>query len=111
MMNGTLLDGLARASSTMPNGDFSSSTKVFASVAWSLPVAASSIRPSASRLPQRSSEATQSSAVTGAPSWNWRPLRSVNDHFIRSRLTVDLSTICGRGCRVTSLANSVSYTM
>ncbi len=93
MMNGTLLDGLASASSTIPNGDFSSSTKVFRSVAWSLPVAASSIRPSASRLPQRRSDATQSSAVTGWPSWNWRPSRSVNDHFIRSRLTVYLSTI------------------
>ncbi len=108
MMNGTLLDGLASASSTMPNGDLSSSTNVFLSLAASLAVAAISMRPSASRLPQRIREATQSSAVTGWPSWKRRPSRSVNVHFILSRLAVYLSTICGFGCRLASLAKSVS---
>jgi hypothetical protein len=88
MMNGTLLDGLPSASSTMPNGSFSSSTKLFLSVACSLPVAASISLPSGSFLPQRSSEATQSSAVTGAPSWKRRPSRRVNAYFMASRLTV-----------------------
>ena len=65
MMNGTLLDGLPSASSTRPNGCFNSSTNVFRSVAASFPVAASMSLPSGSFLPQRWSEATQSSAVTG----------------------------------------------
>jgi len=40
-------------------------------------------------------DSTASSAVTAAPSWNFKPSRSVNDHF--SPLLVDayLSTICG----------------
>ena len=111
MMNGTLLDGLASASSTIPNGDSSSSTNVFLSLACSLAVAAISMRPSASRLPQREREATQSSAVTGWPSWKRSPSRKVKDHFILSRLTVYLSTICGLGWRFASFAKRVSYTM
>jgi hypothetical protein len=46
--------------------------------------------------------------VTGWPSWNLSPSRSVNDHFIWSRLTLYLATICGLITRLASLANSVS---
>ncbi len=108
MMNGTLLDGLPRASSTAPKGSLSSSVNVFLSDAASLPVAAVSSLPSESFCPQRWIDTTQSSAVTGWPSWNLSPSRSVNDHFMWSRLTVYLSTICGLIWRLASLANSVS---
>jgi len=51
MMNGTLLDGLPRASSTAPKGSLSSSVNVFLSDAASLPVAAVSSLPSEVLLP------------------------------------------------------------
>ena len=70
-------------------------------------MAAISSLPRESFWPQRCSDTTQSSAVTGWPSWNLRPSRSVNDHFMWSRLTLYLSTICGL-MRLASLANSVS---
>ena len=111
MMNGTLLEGLPSASRTRPNGSFSSSTKLFLSVACSLPVAANMSLPSGSFLPQRISEATQSSEVTGGPSWKRRPSRSVKLYFMASRLTVYLSTICGLIWRLASVAKSVSHTM
>jgi hypothetical protein len=56
-------------------------------------------------------DVTQSSAVTGWPSWNFRPSRRVNEYFIASRLTVHLSTICGRSFRSASSAKSVSKIM
>ena len=68
-------------------------------------------RPSASLAPQRLSEATQSSAVTGAPSWNLSPSRSVKEYFMASLLTVCLSTICGCSLKFSSSANSVSKIM
>jgi hypothetical protein len=111
MMNGTLLDGLPSASSTRPNGSFRSSAKLFRSVAFSVPVAASMSLPSESFLPHRSSEATQSSGVTGVPSWKRSPSRRVNVYFSASRLTVYVSTICGLIWRFASVANSVSQTM
>ena len=57
---------------------FSVSTKVFASVGSSEAVIAKIRRPSALRVPQRRSDATQSAAVTGWPSCHFRPSRSVN---------------------------------
>ena len=61
-----------------------------------------------SRADQRLSEATQSSAVTGAPSCHSRPSRSVKVQVSLSSLTVQVSTICGLTCRLRSSANSVS---
>jgi hypothetical protein len=111
MMNDGLADGLPRASSTRPNGCSSSMTNVFASTGAILPMAAIMSRPTASLAPQRRSEATQSSAVTAVPSWNFRPSRSVKEYFMESRLTVHLSTICGLSWRLPSKANSVSKIM
>ena len=111
MMNAGLADGLPMASSTRPNGVSSSMTKVLRSTGAIFDSEAISSRPSASLAPQRLSEATQSSAVTGAPSWNLSPSRSVNEYFIESLLTVCLSTICGCSFRFSSSAKSVSKIM
>ena len=68
-------------------------------------------RPTASLAPHRLSEATQSSEVTGAPSWNLSPSRSVNGTSSHRLLTVYLSTICGWSFRFASSANRVSKIM
>ena len=77
MIGSTLATGLLKASSMRPNGSVSTISNVFASttrysfstlvMSWPVP----------SRTAQRLIEATQSSAVTGAPSWKARPSRSV----------------------------------
>ncbi len=64
--------------------------------------------PIASRLPQRAIEATTSSPVTGLPSWNSSPSRSVKVHSRLSGLTVHLSTICGWMRLFSSVPKSVS---
>ena len=65
--------------------------------------------PIASRLPQRWSDAITSSPVTGFPSWNSRPARSVKrPQPFWSGLTVHLSTICGWMRLFSSVPNSVS---
>jgi hypothetical protein len=64
--------------------------------------------PIASRLPQRCSEAITSSPVTGLPSWNSRPLRSLKVHSRLSALTVHDSTICGLILAFSSVPNRVS---
>ena len=64
--------------------------------------------PIESRLPQRASEATTSSLVTGLPSWNSRPLRSLNVQSRLSGLTLHSSTICGWIFAFSSVPNSVS---
>ena len=77
MMKGTGEPGLPRVSSTSPNGCLSTMRKRSAdglSIVW---VAAASRLPMGSRCSQRASEATTSSPVTGVPSWNFRPGRSV----------------------------------
>ena len=61
-----------------------------------------------SRLPQRLSEATQSSAVTGLPSCHSSPSRRVKVHSVLSGETSYLSTICGLNALFSSIANSVS---
>jgi len=76
-MNGTLLDGLPSASRISGNGDLSAIVKVFSSTARISPTASISFCPSVSRLPQRSSEATQSAARTGAPSCHFSPSRNM----------------------------------
>ena len=111
MMNDGLADGLPSASSTRPKGLSSSMTKVFLSTGAILAVAAIRRRPTASLAPQRLSDATQSSAVTGWPSWNLSPSRSVNEYFMWSLLSLYLSTICGWSLRLPSSAKSVSKIM
>ncbi|CKS91924.1 Uncharacterised protein [Mycobacterium tuberculosis] len=64
-----------------------------------------------SRLAQRLMEATTSSLVTGLPSWNSRPSRSVKVQVLLSGDTFHLSTICGLMWPSRSVAKSVSYTM
>ena len=62
----------------------------------------------ASRLAQRLSEATTSSLVTGLPSWNSRPLRSLKVQVLRSVELVYVSTIWGLMLPCASSENSVS---
>ena len=61
-----------------------------------------------SRAPQRRIEATQSAAVTGAPSCHASPSRSRNVQVIPSSDTSQVSTICGCTLNPASTANSVS---
>ena len=77
MMKGTFELGLPSASSTRPQGSFSVRRTVFGSTATSSAVRAASCWPRPSRSPQRFSDATTSAEVTAAPSWNFRPSRSV----------------------------------
>jgi hypothetical protein len=65
IMKATGLTGLPSASITRPEGSFSVSTKVLASLGSSEAVTAKIRRPSALRCPQRRSDATQSAEVTG----------------------------------------------
>ena len=112
MMKDGLAEGLPSASSTRPNGVSRSMVNVFASTGAILLTAAIISRPSAeSRAPQRLSEATQSSAVTAAPSWNFSPSRKVKEYFIASFETVYLSTICGLILKFASRPKSVSKIM
>ncbi|MNN32616.1 hypothetical protein D3C81_1463390 [compost metagenome] len=64
--------------------------------------------PSTSRLPQRVSDAITSCAVTGVPSWNFSPGRSVKVQALLSALALYLSTICGRMMPFSSMPNRVS---
>ena len=111
IMNGTCAAGLPIASMTKPKGRDSSSTKVRWSTTRSARVAAISRRPIPSRRPQRFSEATQSSAVTGVPSCHSSPGRSVKVQVRRSSLACQDSSICGRYSPASSIAISVSKTM
>ena len=83
---------------------------VLASTGSSETVSASNILPSASRAPQRLSEATQSSAVTGVPSCHLRPSRRTNVHVSLSALLCQVSTICGLISPALFIANKVSNT-
>ena len=77
MMNGTLLSGLASASSSSGNGFFRTIEKLLSSIFRYSATAEATVWPSASRLLQRSSEAMQSALLTGWPSSNLRPARKV----------------------------------
>ncbi|MNU01088.1 hypothetical protein D3C72_2443880 [compost metagenome] len=61
-----------------------------------------------SRFIQRVSDAMTSFVVTGWPSWNLRPGRSLNVQVSLSGAVSKLSTICGLGWRFESQAKSVS---
>jgi hypothetical protein len=64
--------------------------------------------PSTRRAAHRRSDWTASAAVTGEPSWNFWPARSLNVQVMPSALVEKLSTICGFGCILLSSAKSVS---
>ena len=102
--------GLPSSDSIYGNGCLSLMVKLLASVAAMLSVAAASSRPSESFGAQRASDATQSVAVTGAPSCHARPSRRVNAQVRPSGDVVKRSTICGWMVPARSIANSVSKT-
>ena len=77
IITGMVWPALPSASMTKAKGRFSTSSKRFASTTRRLLVACMSRMPSASFFAQRRIEATQSSAVTGAPSLHSRPSRRV----------------------------------
>jgi hypothetical protein len=83
-------------------------TKVFASGASQDAVLCASTPPKVSRLAQRFSEATTSALVTGLPSWNSRPSRSLKVQVSESFETPQVSTICGLILPSASVPNSVS---
>ena len=107
-MKGTFDDGLPSARVTRPVGSFSVITMVLASFASSLSTKLMSFWPMASLAPQRLIEATQSSAVTGAPLCQVRPSRSTIVCVFWSDDTSYLPTICGWTLPFASIANSVS---
>ncbi len=100
--------GLARTWSTGPNLLLKVSSKPRSPVATSDSACAIIAWPSVARFAQRITEATASLAVTGEPSWNFMPGRSVKLHFMPSGLTVHLSIICGFGSSLLSSAKSTS---
>ena len=108
IMKGTFEDGLPRPKVNSPVGSFSLTTKVFASCADIVSMKVISFCPSASRAPQRLIEAMQSSAVTGWPSCQTRPSRSVKVKVFLSALSSNFSTICGLISPFSSMAKSVS---
>ena len=107
MMKG-LPEGFDSACSTTPVGDFSTIWKVLASTAFSSATFAHRMVPRLSRDAQRFSEAITSSVVTGWPSWNSSPSRSVKVQVSLSSLIFHVSTICGLILSSPSSANSVS---
>ncbi|MDT4838695.1 hypothetical protein FQZ97_724580 [compost metagenome] len=108
MMNGTSGLGLPSASSTTPKGCLNVMRKPLGPSAAMLSIASYIFWPSVSRLAQRASEAITSWEVTGAPSWNFRPGRSVKLHTLLSALALYLSTICGLMTPFSSIAKRVS---
>ena len=77
IMKGTLEDGLPRPNSTRPVGDLSFMTKVLASLTSRASTNVISFWPVESLAAQRLMDATQSSAVTAAPSCHRSPSRNV----------------------------------
>ena len=77
IMNGTFDDGLPSPKISRPVGDFSLTVNAFGPFAVIVSTKLISFWPSASRAPQRLIDAMQSSAVTGWPSCQSRPSRSV----------------------------------
>jgi len=102
--------GLPSTSSISGNGSLRASLKILASTASSEIVSAISILPSGSRTDQRLSEATQSAAVTAAPSCHFRPSRNLKLQLSLSADTSQLSTICGLISPFSFMANSMSKT-
>ncbi len=108
IMNGTFDDGLPSPKAKRPVGSFSLMTIVFASGADIDSTKVISFCPSESRAPQRLIEAMQSSAVTGLPSCQTRPSRSVMVKVFLSSLSSYFSTICGLISPFSSMAKRVS---
>ena len=108
IMNGTFELGLPSADSTRPVGSLRTMRNVFGLTTTRSPTKVMSFCPIESFAAQRLIEATQSSAVTGAPSCQRRPSRRVSVYVSLSALTSYLSTICGRISPLASVANSVS---
>ena len=94
--NGTFDEGLPSASSITPKGVLSLIANALGPWTCHASTERASTCPKLSRVLQRLSEATTSSAVTGAPSWNSRPSRREKVHSRLSFETDHLSTICGR---------------
>ena len=105
---GTGAFGLPSTCSISGKGFFRVMVMVLAPFAAISAPAASSIRPRLSRGAQRLSDATQSAAVTGAPSWKRSPSRSANRQVSPSAETSCASTICGWIAPASSWANRVS---
>ena len=83
-------------------------TKVLASLTSRLSTKVINFWPVESLAAHRLIEATQSSAVTGGPSCQKSPSRSVNVCVSLSSETSYLPTICGLISPFSSVANSVS---
>ena len=111
MMKGGMPEGLDKASSTRPKGSLSVSVKLLSPVTANSAPAAIKAWPRVSFLAQRWIDATQSSALTGVPSLNFRPGRSVKLQLLPSSEAVQLSTICGLTWPRLSCENRVSNTM
>jgi hypothetical protein len=90
------------------NGFFNRQTKVRSSGASIAATRALNVSLTASRLSQRCSEATQSRASTGVPSWNTSPSRSFIVQRLPSSSIVWPSIICGCGLNDWSRPYSVS---
>ena len=99
------------ASSTSPKGWLSRISNVSAPVVTISLVNAIIVTPVGMRLAQRWIESTASFDVTGVPSWNLSPGRSLNFQVSPSALFSQPSSICGFGCSFSSNATSTSKTM
>lgn len=109
-MNGTGAFGFPSTCSISGNGRSRPMVNARALFAVKRAPADSSMRPSPSFGAQRCRDATQSAAVTAAPSWNSSPSRNVNRHVNPSGDASCASTIWGRIAPDPSIANSVSNT-
>ena len=108
IMNGTFELGLPRAGRTRPVCSFSRMRKVLASTTTRSFTKDIIFCPIVSFWAQRLIEATQSSAVTGLPSCQTSPSRSVMVYVSLSALTSYLPTIWGLISPLASVAKSVS---
>ncbi|MBA7716154.1 hypothetical protein ES703_125219 [subsurface metagenome] len=108
MMNGARPLCLASVSRSAPYFSFRTIWNVRSSTTRYSAMNSVSFCPMASRAAQRLSEAMQSSAATGFPSWKFSPSRSLMVAVRPSSLMTSDSAICGCGCSFASSANSVS---
>lgn len=95
IMAQTGTDALPSAIGSSGNGCFRRNRIVRSSGAESSSVASMREPPNGSRFAQRRSDATQSRASTGVPSWKRRPARRIKSQRRPSASTQWPSTICG----------------
>ncbi len=107
MMKGGTADCLEMTVSSGGNGLVRVQTTVPSSGASRVSVISKMSCPPESRSPHRSSDATTSAPVTGAPSWNVRPSRRVKVYTVPSSETAQ-SAIWGWGSKFSSTAVSTS---